>query len=168
MGYEQSYFGDGSAAGGGNVTSIVHNHYGIRDTGKNTGRPPSAGHRRQFVIEIDGTMVGDEAFPLAAPQLPAKIDIEKVWMEVTEAFVLGGTTPVIEIGTETSEATNGVTITEAQAEALGIYDLTSALAGTWAAPLAAATTVGIDLAGTSPTVTSAGKAKIVIEYVEVT
>ncbi|NOQ73238.1 MAG: hypothetical protein GQ574_14620 [Crocinitomix sp.] len=79
--------------------------------------------------------------------------------------MLGGTTPVIDIGTESTEATNGFTITEAQAEAVGMYDLTSALAGTWAAGLAADTTVGLLLGGTSPTVTSAGKAKIVIRYV---
>lgn len=166
MAYERSPFGDGSASGAGNVTTAVNNHYGTRSTGKTQGVSKTEGHLNELVINIDGTMVGNEAFPLLAPKLPAKSIIEDVYMEVTEAFVLGGTTPVIEIGTEGSEATNGFTISEAQAEAVAIYDLTSALSGTWAAGLAAETTIGIDLAGTTPTVTSAGKAKIVIRYME--
>jgi len=167
MGYEQSKFGDGSAAGSGNVTTAVNNHYGVRDTGKTQGRHQTDGAMNELVLDIDGTMVGNEAFPLIAPTLPAGAVIEDVFANVSEAFDLGGTTPVIEIGTEGSEATNGVTITEAQAEATGSYDLTSALAGTWAAPLAAETTVGIDLDGTTPTVTSAGKVRVVIRYFKV-
>ena len=170
MGYEASKFGDGSASGGGNVTTQVTQHFGQRETGDTHGVAKTEGHINQLVLNLDGTMVGNEAFPLGAlpPKLPAKVDIRAVWIDVTEAFVLGGTSPVIEVGTEGSEATNGFTISEAQAEATGIYDVTSALSGTWASPLAAATTVGIDLAGTSPTVTSAGKLKVVIEYVELT
>lgn len=162
MGYETSQFGN--QVSGANVTSDVSNHYGSRDTGKTQGNIKTEGSMNELTLDIDGTMVGNEAFPLIAPSLPAGAVIEDVYAHVTEAFVLGGTTPVIEVGTEGSEATNGVTISEAQAEATGTYDLTSALAGTWAAPLAAATTVGIDLAGTTPTVTSAGKMRLVIRY----
>lgn len=170
MGYEASKFGDGSASGGGNVTTQVTNHFGQRDTGDTHGAAPSAGHLRQYVINLDGSMVSNEAFPLGAlpPRLPAKIDIRNVWLDVTEVFVLGGSTPVVEVGTEGTEATNGVTLSESALENLGISDQTSNLAGTWAAPLQNATVVGIDLAGTSPTSTSAGKAKLVIEYVELT
>lgn len=168
MAYEQSYFGDGSTAGSGNVVRTVNNHYGQRDTGKTQGVTRTAGFVRELVIDLDGEMVGNEAFPLIAPSLPAGVRIEDVFLEVTEAFVLGGTSPVIEVGTETSEATNGVTISETIAEATGVYDLTSTLSGTWAATtgLAAATTLGIDLAGTTPTVTDAGKARLVIRYIE--
>jgi hypothetical protein len=83
---------------------------------------------------------------------------------VKEAFVIGGTTPAIVIGTEGSEATNGFVISEAQGEATGTYDVSGTLTGTWAAPLAAATTVGIDMSGTSPTVTDAGLAEVVVKY----
>lgn len=161
MGYETSPFGNQ----GSNVTSDVSNHYGARDTGKTVGVSKTEGFVNELTINIDGDMVTAGAYALLAPSLPAKSIVEDVYMEVTEAFVLGGTTPVIDIGTESTEATNGFTITEAQAEAVGMYDLTSALAGTWAAGLAADTTVGLLLGGTSPTVTSAGKAKIVIRYV---
>lgn len=164
MSFEQSKFGDGSAAGSGNVVTTVHNHYGPRDTGKTVGVENVKGTSRELVLDIDGEMVGAEEFALLTPTIPAGAIIEDVYAEVSEAFVLGGTTPAIEIGTSGSEATNGVTISEAQAEAEAAYDLTSALSGTWAAPLAADTTVGIALSGTSPTVTDAGKVRVVIVY----
>lgn len=167
MGFEQAKFGDGSASGSGNVTTSVSNHYGPRDTGKTTGNMRTAGAVNELVLDVDGDMASNEAFVLVVPKLPAASIIEDVYVDVTEAFVLGGTTPAIEIGTEGSEATNGVTITEAQAEAVGMYDVTSALAGTWAAGLAAETTVGLALSGTSPTSTSAGKMRVVIRYVSV-
>lgn len=169
MAFERSPFGDGSASGAGNVTTAVNNHYGPRETGKTAGVTRTAGFMKELTMDIDGTMVGNEAFALLAPKIPAGSRIEDVFVEVTEAFVLGGTSPVIEVGTEGSEATNGFTITEAQAEAVGVYDLTSALSGTWSAAtgLAAETTVGIDLAGTSPTVTAAGKLRVVVRYINV-
>ena len=169
MGYETSAFGDGVLTGsGGNVTSNVHNHYGPRDTGKTQGVIKSEGVYDELTFDLDGTMVGNEAFPLIAPLIPAGSRIKEVFVEVSEVFVLGGTTPVIEVGTEGSEATNGFTVSETIAEAVGMYDLTSALSGTWATSvgLVADTTVGIDLAGTTPTVTSAGKARVVIRYVK--
>lgn len=169
MAFEQSKFGDGSASGAGNVTTAVHNHYGPYTEMKNTvGRyQQDQGATQELVIDFDGTVVGDAAFPLLAPTLPAGAIIEDVYLYVEEAFVLGGTTPAIEIGTEGTEATNGFTISEAQAEATGMKDLTSALSGTWAAGLAADTVVGIALSGTTPTVTSAGKARVVIHYARV-
>lgn len=168
MGFETSKFGNGVLVGsGGNVTQNVHNHFGPRDSGKTQGVNRTAGAVRELIIDFDGEMVGAAGFPLIAPKLPAKAIIEDVYLEIFEAFVLGGTTPAIEFGTEGTEATNGVTITKAQAEAVAAYDLTSALSGTWAAPLAAETTVGIALSGTTPTVTDAGRGKLVIRYVVV-
>lgn len=162
MGFETSQFGD--QVTGANVTSDVNNHYGVRETGKTTGNIKTEGSMNELTLDVDGTMVGNAAYTLVVPKLPAGAIIEDVYAEVSEAFVLGGTTPAIEIGTEGSEATNGFTITEAQAEAAASYDLTSALSGTWAAPLAAETTLGLALSGTSPTVTSAGKVRVVIRY----
>lgn len=169
MGYERAKFGDGSASGSGNVTTAVNNHYGPFNTGKTNGVIGTVGGVNEMTIDLDGDMVTAEAFPLLAPSLPAYSRITAVYWEVEEAFVLGGTSPVIEVGTEGSEATNGVTITESQAETVGVYDLTAALAGTWAAAagFTSAVTVGIDLAGTSPTSTSAGKGRLVIQYVKV-
>lgn len=165
--FERARFGDGSASGSGNVTTAVNNHYGQRDTGKTVGTVYTAGNVRELSLDIDGDMVGNAAFALLAPTLPAGAVIKEAYVEVSEAFVLGGTTPVINVGTEGSESTNGVDVSEAQAEAVGTYDITSTLAGTWAAPLAAATTVGISLSGTSPTVTDAGKMRMVLRYVQI-
>lgn len=169
MAYEQSKFGTGGAAGTGNVTQVVHNHYGPRNVGKTVGIINTEGAQNEVVIDLDAEMVAAAGYPLMAPILPAGSRVTKVFMEVSEVFALGGTTPAIEIGTEGSEATNGFTITEAQAEALGVYDLTAALSGTWSATtgLLAATTLGIALSGTSPTVTAAGKARLVIQYFRV-
>lgn len=165
MAYEQTYFGDGSPAGSGNVVKVVHNHFGQRASGDTNGVTRTAGFQKELTVDLTGTLVG-EGFPLEAPFIPAGSKIIKVYFQVKEAFALGGTDPVIEIGTEGSEATNGVTITEAQAEAVGTYDITSALSGTWADDLTAKTLVGIVLDGTSPTVTEAGKARLVVEYIK--
>ena len=54
-------------------------------------------------------------------------------------------------------------ISEANAEAVGSYDGVSA--GVYAVPLVAASTVTVTLGGTSPTITSAGKAKLVVRYI---
>lgn len=165
-GYTKSPFGNNVASGsGGNVEGFVSNHYGPRSVGQTQGAGKTEGFENQLVFNITGKDVANGAFALTvAPFLPKGADITKVYASVTEAFVLSGTTPAIEIGTEGSEATNGFTVSEAQAEAEGYYDLTSALSGTWASPLAAATTVGIALSGTSPTVTDAGVLKVVVKY----
>lgn len=166
MGFETSKFGDGSAAGSGNVVTTVNNHYGPRTSGKTQGVVKTEGTYNELTFQVDAAMVSAEAFPLLAPKLPAGAVIKDVTVWVEEAFALGGTTPVIEIGTEGSEATNGFTISEAQAEAAGVFSGTAALSGTWAAPLAAETTVGIDLAGTTPTVGTAGKMRVTIHYID--
>ena len=167
MGFEQSPLGDGSVTGSGNVTTAIANHYGPRKSNAANGVYETDGVMQELSIEITGVELGNAAYPLLAPTLPAGAVIEDAYVKVSEAFVLGGTTPAIEIGTETSEATNGVTITEAQAEATGSYDVTAALSGTWAAPLAAARTVGLALSGTTPTTTTAGKLELVVRYFKV-
>lgn len=164
MTYQTSKFG-GSA----NVTVVtnVNNHYGPRKSGGEVGVVKTEGKVYEMNVDFDADAVSNGAFPLLAPVLPAGAMIENVYLKVHEAFSLSGTTPAIEIGTEGSEATNGFTISEAQAEAAGSYDVTSALSGTWASPLAAETTVGIALSGTTPAVTAAGKAEVVVRYVVV-
>lgn len=166
MSFETSKFGDGSAAGAGNVIATVHNHFGQRTEldEESVGIINTEGALNELVIDFDAATLTAAAYPLMAPKLPAGAKITRVLLEVRTAFALGGTTPAIEIGTEGSEVTNGFTITEAQAEAVGMYDLTSALSGTWAAQLAADTTVGIALTGTTPTNGTVGRARAVIQY----
>lgn len=169
MGYDTAKFGDGSATGAGNVTTQVSNHYGERDDGGTGGNFKTEGSKAELVFDFTGESfnqgagAGDDAF-LVEPVLPAGALVTSVSLEITEAFVVTGTTPAIEIGTKTTEATNGFTTSEAQLEATGVYNLTGALSGTWAAMLAAATTVGVAASGTSPVLTDAGKGRYVISY----
>lgn len=168
MAFETSKFG---YAGGATTADSygVHTHYGPREVGKGTGVTTTSGFMNELSLDIDGEMVGDAAFALIAPVIPAGSRVEDVFLEVTEAFVLTGTSPTVAVGTEGSEVTDGVTLTEAQVEAVGVYDVTAGLTGTWAGDtgLAADTTLGIALGGTSPTVTAAGKMRLVIRYVNV-
>tara|TARA_R110000851_G_scaffold258264_1_gene410700 strand:- start:14370 stop:14870 length:501 start_codon:yes stop_codon:yes gene_type:complete len=166
MSFEQTKFG---YAGGATTADSygVSNHFGPRKVGKGQGTTTTEGFMNELTLDLDGELVGNEVFPLLAPQLPAGALIDDVYLEVSEAFVVGGTSPVLDVGTATTEATNGVTITESQLEVVGVTNLTSALAGTWTNSLTAVTNVGLALGGTSPTVTDAGKARLVIRYIKV-
>ena len=125
----------------------------------------TAGGMNQVVLEFSGADINNDDFQKAV--VPAGSLLVSAYAEIEEVFALGGTTPTIDIGTDGSEATNNVDITEAQGEAVGTYDILGTPGGTWAAGLAADTTVSIALGGTTPTVTSAGKARVVLEFVKV-
>lgn len=139
----------------------VYNVYGPRKTDEGrVGDINTAGVVKEMQIDFRG-----DTYEYVEGFLPAGAKVLDAYAKVSEAFVLGGTTPTIAIGTSGSAPTNGVKLTEAQAEATGVYAL--ALAGTWANVLAAATTVKVELGGTTPTVTSQGNASVVIRYVVV-
>jgi hypothetical protein len=143
----------------------VNNHYGPRELGNSAGIVGTQGREVELSIDLNEDVVSNGSPLLVDFTIPAGSIIENVYLEVTEAFDLGGTTPAIEVGTDTSEATNGFTIDEADAELAGVYDLTAALSGTWAAPLAADTVIGVALSGTTPTIVAdTGKAKVIIKY----
>lgn len=146
----------------------VHNHYGARNLGGATGTIGTQGAENELTVIVTGEILNSSFLPEVV--IPAGAVITKASAHVTEAFDLGGTTPTILVGTSGSEVTNGVVLDETSAEATGYYDLTSTLAGTWdaEAALAANTTVGLALGGTSPTADeSAGRAVIVVNYVNV-
>jgi hypothetical protein len=140
----------------------VYNYYGARHTYEGVqGKLPMAGAEGELVIHFSG-----DTYLTVTGSMPAGAMVTgHALLEVTEAFALGGTTPVINIGVSGTEGTNRLAqISEAQAEAVGTYAIASA--GTLAedAVLAAAATIKIALGGTSPTITAAGKAKLVIPY----
>ncbi len=124
----------------------------------------TAGNKNELVVEFSGNDINDDDFQKAI--VPAGSLVVDAYVEISEVFALGGTTPTINVGTDGSEGTNGVEISEAEAEALGTVDISASIAGTWAASLASDTTVSIALDGTTPTVTDAGHAKVVIGYVK--
>lgn len=144
----------------------VNNQYGprgIQDGVVGGGKLPVNGSIDEIVLYITGADFGTGTSFDTKATLPAGAIVREVVAEVTEVFALGGTTPTINVGTNSSEGTNyGIELSEAQAEAVSTYDGTTA--GTWAATLAADTVIGVALDGTTPTVTSAGAAKVVIRY----
>lgn len=142
----------------------VKNQYGVRESGGAAGIFKTEGFKKRLAVEITGELVGDALF-IEDYVIPAGSLITDAYLDVSEVFVLGGTTPTILVGTDGSEVTNGLVISEAVAEAAGAADVSATLTGTWAAKLAADTTVGIALGGTTPTVTDAGRAVLVIEYI---
>lgn len=167
--FEISKFGNGVLVGsGGNVTSNVHTKFAGRDLGEQVGVYHSQDGNTQISMTITGAqLVRDKATDdgfLVPIKLPVGAVLEEVYVQVKEVFVLGGTTPTILIGTQGSEVTNGFVISEAQAEAVGTYNVTATKTGTWASPIATAATVGVALGGTTPTVTDAGVLDVIIKY----
>ena len=144
------------------VVNGVTNYYGPRkrfDT--QAGQIGTTGAEKQLVIFFDGAN-----FSQVRATLPAGAVIQdNIVVEITEAFNLGGTTPVINIGLVGTEGTNRIAqLSEAQAEAIGTYSVASA--GTLAVntPLAAAADIRIALGGTSPTALPVGGGKVVVRY----
>jgi len=145
------------------VINGVRNFYGQRHRHEGTvGQVRTAGVEKQLVITFAGDNYANLSFTLpkgAFVNGPVAIEIE-------EAFSLGGTDPTIQIGAEGSTGTDYLAkISEAQAEAVGTY--TDASAGSLAVNtvLTDDVTIVIALGGTTPTITTAGKAKVVVPYV---
>lgn len=131
------------------------------------GHLKTEGAKRQMVLEFAGANINDGVMD-SVVILPANALIVAAYADVNEVCALGGTTPTILVGTNGSEVTNGLVISEAQAEAASVYNVTGTLTGTWAAGLTSDTEVSVTLGGTTPTITDAGRVKVVIEYVTVT
>ncbi len=141
--------------------------YGARKAERAMGNMQSAGAKVELVLDLNADSVTD-GLAVADIYIPKGSLIVKAFVEVEEAFALTGTSPAIVVGTEGSEATNGLVVNEATAEAVGTVDITSTLTGTWASSLAADTKVGFGLSGTSPAATNGvGKARVVVEYLKV-
>lgn len=159
MGYERSKFGN--AVTGSNVTQEVSNHYGPRDVGGTTGITNSDGFNRELTIDLDPETITDGEFHLTVlPYFPAGSRVEEAFLEVEEAFAVSA---AVDVGTVGTEATNGVTLTEVQLEAVGTYDVTAAITGTWVAAggFTANTNLGVTGGGT---VGDSGKARLVVRY----
>ena len=142
----------------------VKNNYGTRPLEQGiVGELPGNGAVRELTVHITGESLNSgviEGVTIPAGALPLR------WsLKVEEAFNLGGTTPTILVGTDGSEVTNGLAISEAVAEAIETTTSTT-FAGTWGSDLAAETTVNIAMGGTSPTsVSGTGQARLVVEYI---
>lgn len=140
----------------------VTNYYGPRarfDT--QAGQIGTTGAEKQLVIFFDGSN-----FSSVRASLPAGAVIQsQPVVEVTEAFNLGGTTPVINIGVSGTEGTDRIAqLSEAQAEAVGTYSVAPAGILALNTPLAAPVEIRVALGGTSPTSAGVGAAKVICKY----
>jgi hypothetical protein len=132
----------------------VSNFYGKRSTTEGqAGNYKTSGTKEELVVEITGSNIADVVGSLPAGATPLR-----AYVDVQEVFVVS-TSGTLDIGTDGSETTNGFQLTEATLEAAGVTEVTT-FNGTWADKLAAATTVGLALAGTA----TGGKARVVLEY----
>ncbi len=140
--------------------------YGVRETGGAVGSYRTAGAKRELSVQLTGDVLAN---PIVGPtDIQAGSVITKAYVRVIEAFDLAASS-VVEVGTDGSEATNGVSLLEADLESVGYVDVTAQLAGTWDAEavLAADTRVGIAFSAGSVTDSTVGRATLVIEYTQV-
>lgn len=170
--YEGSKFGNGisSLSAGGNVvlaSGTPHNTFGPRDTGGSTGVLKVEGAIEQLRLEITGDDLNDLLEPLVPTYLPAGATIRDVYWDTVEVFVATGTSPTLLVGTDTSEVTNGLVVSEAVLESANTARLTSTLTGTWAVntPLQARTKIGFAIGGSNgPAIARSGRGILTIEY----
>lgn len=152
------------------ATGSAYNHYGPRGTEDGIvsgGQVHGNGVVQEKVVYVTGADFGSGTSFDTQLTIPAGAKFIEAIAEVTEAFALGGTTPTINIGEDGNSQTNYVMeVSEANAEAAGTY-YNSTGAGTFAAVLANDEPIEVSLGGTSPTVTDAGKLKVVIRYLKV-
>lgn len=144
----------------------VRNTYGTREKGGGLGIIKTEGVSNELTADVTGSTLSTSGDAFATVKIPAGSLVTGAWVEISEAFVLGGTTPTILVGTKGSESTNGAVVSEALAEAIGTTDITATLAGTWNEVFfAAETSVGVILGGTSPTsLAGTGIGRIVVTY----
>jgi hypothetical protein len=147
-------------------------HFGTRRTGEEAGFGAVAtetGFEKVLVFDLRGSDFSGTTYIGPTGAVKAGIIVRNVTVEVFEVFNLGGTSPVINVGVQGSEGTNRFAqISESQAETVGTYSITPA--GTLAAgtPLAADQTINVTLGGTSPTITSAGRLRVIVNYTNAT
>lgn len=151
------------------ASGTAYNHYGprgVQDGVVSGGAVHKDGVVQEAVVYVKGSDFTSGSFDTRLT-LPAGAKFLEAIAEVTEAFALGGTSPTINIGANSSEGTNyAIELSEANAEAVGTY-YNSTGAGSFASVLAADTVVGVALDGTSPTVTDAGEMKVVVRYLKI-
>lgn len=143
----------------------VFNSYGPRgkqDGLLSGGQVQTSGTEYEAVVYIKGDdFNGGTSFNTQLTLPAGAFPIEAVF-DVEEVFTLGNADNVFNIGTDTSESTNGFTI--ANPDTASVTVDTSG-AGTWGAALAADTAVGVSVTGTTAAVTAgSGIAKVIIKY----
>ena len=142
----------------GGVTQV----YGQVATGGAVGSFKTEGTKSEYTLHLTGEVLQTRL--ISPVRIPAGTVIKRATLRVTQAFDLA-TSSVVRVGTSGAEAANGVSLTEAQLEAVGYVDVTASLNGAFAANavLAANTLLGIAFTAGSVTNRNVGKAVLVIE-----
>lgn len=147
----------------------VYNQYGARETGGGVGIEHGYGSLWTVKIDLTGQSIADAVAGFVPPQYVKKgMLLKSAVLRVDQVFVVTGTTPHLEIGSAASVATNGITITEAQLEALGTTDISAAAVGTWATSgsgITADAKIAMSLEGDTAVSASTGKATLILEFV---
>lgn len=149
----------------------VYNHYGPRGTQDGLlsgGKLPVHGSIEELVVYVTADDFGtDETFDTQLTIPAGSVPVDALFEVTTNITQTGGTTSLaLYVGTAGSESTNGFSISDAATSITAVTELDASAAGTWAAALAADTTIGIALVAGGGTITSVdgGAAKIIVRY----
>lgn len=142
----------------------VVDNYGTRPVGRSAGSIGTSGAKNELSMHLTGQMLSDGI--VIAAHLPSGATLLSAQLIVDEVFVLAASS-VVEIGEDGAEATNGISLTEANLEALGVTDVSAGLAGEWdvGSQLPHSQQIGIAFSAGSVTTATAGKANLIIEYI---
>lgn len=159
-----------------NNSDSLRVHYGRRFAGEeaNFGTNGDVGAYKELVLDLRATdfTAGTATYNGPTMVLPAGATVRESLTEVFEVFNITGTTPTINFGVSTTEATNRlVQISEAQAEAAGVYNTSATAAGTLAVgtPLATQSTINVALGGTTPVIVgTTGRLRVTVRYQDLT
>lgn len=137
----------------------VAQNYGPRNTGASVGWEQTSDSEHRLSFELTGTGLKNKFLPPIV--MPKGATVIRARLYVDEAFT--GVTNV-SLGQGNAEATNGITLLAADL-AVGGRDVTSKLAGTWAANAVTtqADRIGVAVTGT-PGKTGRASLVIVVEY----
>lgn len=139
----------------------VSNQYGTRATGGAVGGAHSKDSTQTITYHLTGEMLNSTFNPPV--YVPKGALLKKAYLHVDEAFVVSASGTVAIGGT--APGTNGVVLTEAKLETVGVSDVTSLAIGTWASAGNGTTaTEKIAKAITGTVGATAGKGQLVIEW----
>ena len=143
----------------------VNNQYGVRNTGGSYGKVDD--DVIQF-LSIDFTHESVNTTFLPPVYVPKGAHFLRYVLRIDEAFTLTGTTPALVFG-GTAPGTDGISLSQAELQAIGTKVPASTGTGTWSTTSATgpltAQKVTKTLTGTTPVVVAgAGKGTLIAEY----
>lgn len=141
----------------------VHNQYGARNTGGAVGAEHGSGSTLTITMDLTGEMLNSTFTPNV--KIPKRALLKRATLVVDEAFTVS-TSGTVAIG-GAAPGTNGVVLTEAKLEALGVSDVSSLAIGTWATNSATGTTAAesVTKSITGTVGATSGKGSLVMEFV---